>query len=498
MGQEIESYRFTQRDFDSFSQRLKAETELLALWLSEKRLTEKDFAVGSFDDSPPVAGFELEAWLVDKDLRPAPVNDVFLKRMGDDMMSPELARFNVEFNVDPVPLRDKALSKLASELGAIWKAGQKTAADLGAELAMIGILPTVADADLVMNNLSAMNRYVALNAEILRQRGGRPLKLDIHGFEKNGHDILRTEHQDVMLESATTSFQIHLQIPPAQALRAYNASIIASAPLVAVSANSPYLFGKDLWAETRIPVFEQAVEVGGFEEDGHGPMRRVSFGSGYARQSIMECFVENLEHFPVLLPTLFDVPPEKLQHLRLHNGTLWRWNRPLIGFNRGDNNGNKGKPHLRIEQRVVPSGPTIEDAVANAAIYYGLTQALCDLEQAPEKNLTFPQARDNFYACAQHGLDAHCLWLDGQKHPVRSLLLKVILPLAHTGLETLGIDKNDIDHYLRIIEQRVISARNGAAWQRAYVAKHGPDMKALLATYLQHQHTGIPVHEWDV
>lgn len=476
MGQEIDSYCFSQQDFASFSQRLKAETELLAQW----------FADDAFDSGPPVAGFELEAWLVDSKLRPAAINDAFLERMASPLVSAELARFNVEFNVDPVPLSGNALSRLAGELEAIWQKGRHVAAGLGADLVMTGMLPTVEDSDLVLDKLSAMNRYVALNAEILRLRGGRPLRMDIHG-----HDILRSEHYDVMLESTATSFQIHLQVPLAQAVRAYNASIIASAPLLAASANSPYLFGKDLWAETRIPVFEQAVEVGGFEEDSHGPMRRVSFGSGYARQSILECFVENLEHFPVLLPMLFDGPPEQLQHLRLHNGTLWRWNRPLIGFA-------NGKPHLRIEQRVVPAGPTIADAVANAALFYGLAQGLCDLQQAPEKTLTFPQARDNFYACAQHGLDANLLWLDGQKHPARSLLLKHILPLARQGLSALNIEPEEADHYLAIIEARIQQGRNGTAWQRAYVARHGNDMHALLAAYLQRQNTAKPVHEWDI
>jgi hypothetical protein len=337
-----------------------------------------------------------------------------------------------------------------------------------------------------MDNLSSMNRYVALNHEILRLRGGRPLQLDIHG-----KDILRAEHNDVMLESATTSFQIHLQVPPELAVRAYNASIIASAPLVAVSANSPYLFGKDLWAETRIPLFEQAVEVGGYEEESHGPMRRVTFGSGYARQSIMECFTENLEHYPVLLPTTFDTPADEMEHLRLHNGTLWRWNRPLLGFENGE-------PNLRIEQRVVPAGPTIVDSFANAAFYYGLTHALCEMESAPEDIMDFAQARDNFYACAQQGLDAHIIWLDGEKHPAKSLLRNVLLPLAKEGLTDLGIYNKDISKYLSIISGRVRTGRNGANWQRSFVAKYGNDMKALLTAYMSRQHSGKPVHEWDL
>jgi len=295
--------------------------------------------------------------------------------------------------------------------------------------------------------------------------------------------------------STATTFQIHLQVPPQLAVRAYNASIIASAPLVAVSANSPYLFGHDLWAETRIPLFEQSVEVGGYEENAHGPMRRVSFGSGYARASLQEVFTENLDHFPALLPVLFDEPPERLAHLRLHNGTLWRWNRPLIGFTsspQGD------RPHLRIEQRVVPAGPTIADTVANAAFFYGLCQALSQRDEGAETRLPFTTARDNFYAAARHGLDAQLTWLDGNKQPVQSLLLKTLLPLAAQGLETQGIERNEAEHYLGIIESRVKNACNGAAWQRAYVARHGPDMQALLAAYLERQHNGVAVHEWDI
>ena len=489
MGQEISDARFFKRDFENYQQRLRQETELLA----------ERFHGNAFDAGPPMAGFELEAWLIDSDYRPAPINEQFLHALNSPLVTPELATFNVEFNIAPEKLTDRALSIMAAGLEQSWAQARATAHSMDAELVMIGILPTVEDAQLTPENISSMNRYHAMNTEILRLRGGRPLKLDIHGHGVD-HEILRAEHCDVMLESATTSFQIHLQVPPALAKRAFNASIIASAPLLAVSANSPYLFGKDLWAETRIPLFEQAVEVGGYEDDAHGPMRRVSFGSGYVRESVMECFTENLEHFPVLLPTTLHSPPEQFEYLRLHNGTLWRWNRPLIGF--GSSPEKENQPHLRIEQRVVPAGPTIEDSMANAAFYYGLTQALCETDIAPETELPFAIARDNFYACAQHGLDAHITWLDGQKRQAQSLLLKVLIPLAYTGLESLGISHQDAAHYLGIIEARVSNACNGAAWQRAFVAtqagKSGDTMQQLLIAYLERQHSGVPVHEWSL
>jgi len=476
MGQEINEVRFTQQDFDNFHHRLAQETELLAHWFDEKRFT----------TCTPMAGLELEAWLVNRDKQPAPINDAFLKSLNSPLVTPELATFNVEFNLAPEEIRGNVLSRMNAALQINWDSARNIANQLDADLVMTGILPTVENQHLVMENLSSMNRYVALNREILRLRGGRPLQLDIHG-----KDILRAEHNDVMLESATTSFQIHLQVTPELAVRAYNASIIASAPLVAISANSPFLFGQDLWAETRIPLFEQAVEAGGYEEESHGPMRRVTFGSGYARQSLMECFTENLEHYPVLLPTTFDTPTKEMAHLRLHNGTLWRWNRPLLDFKNGE-------PFLRIEQRVVPAGPTIIDSCANAAFYYGLTHALCNMEKAPEDTMDFPQARDNFYACAQHGLDAHIVWLDGQKYPAQSLLQNILLPLAKEGLTKLGIFDKDISKYLSIINSRVRTGCNGASWQRAFVAKHGNDMKALLTAYINNQHTGTPVHEWGL
>jgi len=472
MGQEITETRFSRADHERFHRHLLAETELLATWFRENGLAH----------GPPTAGLELEAWLVDRELAPAPINRAFIERLGDPLVSPELATFNVEFNLAPEPLRAHCLSRMDAALSRNWLRARRVADELDAELVMIGILPTVADTDLVPENLSDLNRYQALNAEVLRQRGDRPLELDIHG-----HEVLRVEHGDVMLESATTSFQIHLQVPPALAVAAYNASIMASGPLVAVSANSPYLFGRDLWAETRIPLFEQSVEIGGYDLDAHGPMRRVTFGSGYARDSLMECFTENLEHYPVLLATELHEPPERLPHLRLHNGTLWRWNRPLIGFD-------DGQAHLRIEQRVVPAGPTVADAMANAAFYYGLTRALCE---PGRDELPFALARDNFYACAQHGLDARIVWSDGRRHQAQSLLLRVLLPMARQGLEALGVADEDVTLYLGIIEARVKNACNGAAWQRAFVARHGRDMRQLLQAYLLRQNTGVPVHEWD-
>ncbi|MFP5505797.1 MAG: glutamate-cysteine ligase family protein [Gammaproteobacteria bacterium] len=477
MGQEIERTRFSPADFAAFDARLRAETALLHDWFRDAAFSSRD----------RVGGFELEAWLIDAAGRPAPVNAPFLARLDDPLVVPELARFNVEVNSRPEPLCGQALSRMLAGLEATCARCQRVAAEFDASLLAIGILPTLREDDLTSGSMSDLKRYRALNEQVLRQREGRPLALEIHGREH-----LKTEHRDVMLEAATTSFQIHLKVAPDQAADYYNLAQILSAPMVAVSANSPYLFGHDLWDETRIPVFEQSVAVGGFAAVAHGPLRRVGFGSGYARASLFECFEENLAHFPILLPMVGDSAPERLEHLRLHNGTIWRWNRPLIGFD------DDGTPHLRVEHRVVPAGPTLVDAIANAAFFFGLMQSLGSGAVAPSLLLPFPVARDNFHAAARDGLDAHIHWLHDRHGRLQTLILHDLLPLASRGLEQLDIDRADAERFLGVIRGRVENACTGAAWQRAFVARHGPDWTALTLAYRERQASGAPVHEWGL
>jgi gamma-glutamyl:cysteine ligase YbdK (ATP-grasp superfamily) len=477
MGQEIEAARFTPDDFVEYAERLRAETALLGEWFSNDVFSPRD----------RMGGFELEAWLIDSEGSPAPLNETFLKHLDNPMVVPELARFNVELNDHPQHLWGSALSRFEASLGATWQQCRQAAADLHMRLLMIGILPTLEEDVLTQANMSDLKRYRALNEQILRLREGRPLQLDI-----NGREHLRVAHDNVMLEAATTSFQLHLKVHPRVATRAYNASMIASAPMVAVAANSPWLFGHDLWSETRIPLFEQSVAVGGFAGASHGPMRRVSFGSGYVRDSVLECFVENEQHYPLLLPMQFHEGLEQMSHVRLHNGTIWRWNRPLIGFDYD------GIPHLRIEHRVIPGGPTIVDMIANAAMFFGLVQVLMTTADPPEQQLAFATARDNFYAAAQHGLDAHVTWLDGKRSSVQHLLLDHLLPMARQGLEQLEIDSDDINRYLGIIEQRARSGQTGTVWQRTYAERHGGDLAAMTNAYYEQQEKGVPVHEWDI
>jgi hypothetical protein len=475
LGQEITTTRFTDDDFAEFQRRLEQETQQLEHWLQDDAFSSRD----------PVAGFEIEAWLLDDDFHPMPVNPAFLQAFDNELASPELAKFNIELNTHPHALSGRMLGHVHDELRSTTRVAREVAGSIGSQMLLTGILPTLKSSDLTLANMSDMRRYRALNDQVLASRGGRPLKLEI-----TGHEPLSEQHDNVMLEAATTSFQIHIQVPVASAHHYYNASMIASGPVVAASANSPYLFDHELWEETRIPLFEQSVEVGGYEGVSQGPLHRVSFGSGYARKSILECFRENLEHFPTLLPIQFDESEPPVPHLRLHNGTIWRWNRPLIGFD------DDGTPHVRIEHRVVPSGPSITDSMANAALYYGLTEAL--VEGNYMERIPFAEARDNFYKSAKLGLKASVTWPETGHISMQKLLLEKILPLADHGLERLDIDRDERRDYLDVIRARVESSQNGSEWQRRFCTVHGRHMDELTASMLKNQVDDKPVHEWDL
>lgn len=475
MGQEIDKTTFEHSDFKNFYQNLQRETELLQNLIDNNLISQKQ----------PVAGFEIEAWLVDESMRPAAKNVEFLATLNDPLASTELAKFNIELNNQPVRLHQSALTQLHNELDSICRRAHDTAESMGLHLIMIGTLPTLRQSDLNLSIMSDMNRYRALNRQILEARGA-PIHLEICGIEN-----LNVHHHDVMLESAATSFQIHLQSPLNSAHHFYNASIIASAPCIAASANAPMLFGKNLWAETRIPLFEQSIEIGGYHDAAHGPLRRVSFGSDYARKSIMECFTENLDHFPVLLPVQFNSSEDSLDYLRLHNGTIWRWNRPLVGFD------DDGTPHIRIEQRVIPAGPTLPDMIANAAFFYGIVGYLHGQFGDQVPSLPFHIAKDNFYKSARYGLDASVTWLDQEKYNVKDLMLDHLIPQALDGLTNLGLKSTEAEYYLSIMQGRMENGQTGAQWQRSYLQKCGGDFTGLMHVYFANQWSGRPVHEWS-
>jgi hypothetical protein len=260
-----------------------------------------------------------------------------------------------------------------------------------------------------------------------------------------------------------------------------------SAVTVGAAANSPFLFGRRLWQETRVPLFEQAVSVGASEYS-----QRVTFGIAYAKKSILECFEANRIWYPVILPDLIDAPAEELAHLRLHNGTIWRWNRPLIGFNA------QGEPHCRIEHRVVAAGPTPVDAIANTVLFLGLFEALMRSPEPLESLLPFAVARDNFYAAARHGLAAEVCWLGGACGGLGELLSTRLLDMAARGLEQAGLAAADTRRWLDVIRGRVRQHMTGADWQVAWIQDHGRDFAAMVDNYAVRQASNTPVHEWSL
>ncbi|MGK7912098.1 MAG: glutamate-cysteine ligase family protein [Synechococcus sp.] len=484
MGQEISTDRFCEADFARFRQHLQLETDRLAQWF--------DRSEPSFPESSElVGGFELEACLIDRDFQPAAINQSYLSCLNSGLVVEELASFNVEINTIPRLLTANCLSRMRADLEQTWERCTTAAEQLEAHLLSIGILPTLRPDHLSLANMSDRARYRALNHRLIHQRRDRRIHINISNPSRTTSGNFSFDSPNIMIEAAATSFQIHLQVPPSAALRYCNASTILAAPMVAVSANSPYLFGRNLWCETRIPLFEQIMTIDNPVDSAlEHPLSRVSLGQGYLKESMLECFLENLKHYSILLPETLETGNDRFNHLRLHNGTIWRWNRPLIGFN------SDGSPHLRIEHRVVPAVTSVADAIATAAFYFGLVHSLATQATPPESHLSFDQAQTNFYAAAQQGLDAPCVWIDGRTRSIQELSLKILMPLARHGLSTLQLDPADIDRDLGIMQERITTGQTGAEWQQTFVRGRSADMRSLVAAYLDNQMSGLPVHQW--
>ncbi|MEZ5500084.1 MAG: hypothetical protein R3E77_11740 [Steroidobacteraceae bacterium] len=476
MGQEVIEEAFTVRHHTVFRERLRDETKHLKRWFDERR-----FAA----DSNHSVGIELEAWLVDADHMPTPQNASFIAACGDERVVPELSRFNFELNVAPQVLQGRCLTGMHDELRSLWTQCDSTARQLSILPVAIGTLPTIRDDMLQPDWMSDSARYRALGQELMRLRGEKPLHVRIEG-----DDILDLHCNHIMLEAACTSLQVHLQVNQDDAVDCYNAAILGAAPLLAAATNSPFLYGRSLWAETRIPAFEQATAAHGFR-DAHGnEVLRVTLGSGYLRKSMFELFLENLA-YPALLPSL-DENCDRLGHLRLHNGTIWRWNRPIIGY------GADGQAHLRIEHRVMPAGPSVDDTMANVAFCCGLTLAIADDETPAEQLATFEQARQNFYRCARFGLEAEVIWR-GSTTRVQQLLHGFLLPAAREALARRDIARSDLDYYFDdILLPRILSGRTGSTWQRAFRHTQAASFQALTERYVHWQRSGVPVHTWTI
>jgi len=475
MGQDISTVNFTPEDERLFGQRLRNETKILMSW----------FQNNSFEDPElPMVGLEAESWIVDKNFLPNPVADKFLASVDNHLVVPEISKFNFEMNTDPHFMKGSFLSRHHQELKKTWDRCQNVAESLGSRTLLIGSLPTLRKYMLRLEYLYPNKRYFALNDTILKMRQNEEIVIDIKGKEE-----LRETFSDVMLEAATTSLQIHLQVAQKDAKRYYNASILASSFVAAISANTPFLFGKTLWSETRIPIFEQSIHLNNYTRSGGRNANRVTLGGGYIRESMFELFLNNLDGYPVILPDNISDDPNWLSHLRLHNGSIWRWNRPIIGINKN------GRPHLRIEHRVPAAGPTISDMIANLAFYLGTVNYLASEEL--ENTIPFEQARDNFYESCKYGFNAQIHWRNG-KEDMQKVLRDEILPRGKKALVEMGVDLGDLEYYYDdILLPRALKGQNGSNWQRAFINTNGPRFQELLELYYENQESDIPVHLWQ-
>jgi CBS domain-containing protein/gamma-glutamylcysteine synthetase len=443
-------------------------------------------------------GFEQEMFLVNRGWRPAPVSMEVLDRLQGPFTT-ELALFNLEANVEPHLFEGRCFSKVEARIQELVDQVRQAAAPSGADVALVGILPTLSKSDLSLDNITPKARYYALNEALSKMRGGEPYKLRIEGT-----DELYIEHDSVMLEACNTSCQVHLQVEADEFAHMYNIAQVITAPVLAAAVNSPVLFAKRLWDETRIALFQQSVDTRSATVHMRELAPRVRFGEQWVRESVTELFQEDIARFRVLLTSKVQEDPmeslgrgevPKLHALQLHNSTVYRWNRPCYGIS-GD------KPHLRIECRVLPSGPTVRDEVANAAFWIGLVMGGAESFGDVTQRIDFDEAKENFLAASRHGLKAGFHWLDGETFSARRLILDELLPLARAGLAGAGVDPEDIDQYLGLIHERVEAGVTGSVWTMRSLAamRHqgtrAERLAAVTAAIVHRQNEGAPGHTW--
>lgn len=469
--------------------------------LTDLRALEEMISTGMIESGVRRIGAEQEMFLVDRSWRAAPVALEVIKAAEDERIKTELGLFNLEVNLPPALFGDDCLRQLEQGLEEAITKVTDVAAPFGARPLLTGILPTLTKSDLSLSNLTPLPRYHALNDAIKRLRGQTEFE-----FRLMGTDELIIKHDSVMLEACNTSCQVHFQVAPEEFARFYNIAQLVAAPVLAVCVNSPVLLGRRLWQETRIALFQQAVDTRFPSHEVQERIARVDFGTAWVKESVLEIFREDIARFRVMLDMPVDEDPfdilsaggvPSLKALNLHNSTVYRWNRPCYGVYRG-------KPHLRIENRILPSGPSIVDEVANAAFWFGLVSGMATRYGDVTELIDFDVAKANFNAAARLGSDAQIAWLDGEKHAPGALVLKQLLSLAELGLNESGVQSRDISRYLGIIEQRVESGRSGSQWMTDSLAgfkKTGTQAERLAAvtgaTYAR-QREGLPVHKWEL
>jgi len=457
-----------------------------------------------FEDDVIRIGAEQEMILVDqKTFKLAPIAMEVMEAVSDyPWIETELARFNLEINLDPNVFADNCLRKMEDEVLTKTHIIRDVLHPMGADLILTGILPTIRKYDLELHNLTPRDRYKVLMDAIHKQLLGTAFELRLSGI-----DELLVRHNSPLLEACNTSFQVHLQVRPQDFVGMYNVAQALAAPVMALAANSPLVFGRRLWHESRIALFQQALDVRTTHDHMRERSPRVSFGTQWLEKSILEIYKEDIARFRVLLSTNTEedalqmikkeqVP--KLKALQVHNSTVYRWNRPCYGIS------DTGKPHLRIENRELPAGPTVLDEVSNAALWLGAMVGMYQKEGAISEKMNWEDARDNFGKAARTGLDSKFIWLDEKNISATDLLLEEIIPLAREGLKAQNINSEDIDRYLGVVEERTKKHTNGARWQiKAFtkLKKQTSDDEALsvlTCSIMQNQAKEKPIHDWSM
>jgi gamma-glutamyl:cysteine ligase YbdK (ATP-grasp superfamily) len=489
MGRDIQAIKISGEDRRIYRDKVRRSLEAFATMLREQL----------FEAGPFQVGQEIELNLVDPAGMPAMRNAEVLAAIADPAWATEMGQFNLEINVPPRQLGGDVLADLEREIRADLNAGDLTAQGTGSRLVMIGILPTLRKDDVHEGTMSANDRYRVLNEQIFAARG-EDMRIEIDGAER-----LLTHADSITPEAACTSVQLHLQVSPDVFASYWNAAQAIAGVQVALAANSPFLFGRQLWHETRITLFEQATDTRPAELKEQGVRPRVWFGERWIT-SVFDLFEENIRYFPALLPICEDEDPlaalaggaiPQLAEMSLHNGTVYRWNRPVYAVV-------DGRPHLRVENRVLPAGPSVADVMANAAFYYGLVRSLAESERPVWTQMSFATAADNLHEAARLGLAAHLYWPGSGEAPVAELVLRRLLPLAREGLRRWNVNPEHADRLLGIIERRCLSGQTGAAWQVATVtgitergAAGRPDaLRQMTQRYIEHMHANEPVHTW--
>jgi CBS domain-containing protein len=468
--------------------------------LNDLQALDKMLAGGLMEENSLRIGAEQEMFLVDSSMHPSSVAMQILEHAGDSRLTTEIGQFNLEANLTPLEFSGKALSRLETETLEILEIVRQTARKFNSDVLLIGILPTIQHSDLTIENLTPMPRYHELN-RILTELHGKNRVLHIKGL-----DEVNLVLQDALSETCNTSFQVHLQVGGRDFVGAYNWAQAIAGPVLACSVNSPMLFGRRLWHETRVALFQQATDTRSIVHQSRNQTPRVTFGRDWVRESILEIFHEDVARYRIILTRELEensleilkkgeIP--ELSAWRMHNGTIWRWNRACYGIK-------DGKPSLRIEARFLPAGPTVADEIANSAFFLGLMMALPEEFGDVTRKMSFDEARSNFFTAARYGLKSQMVWLDGKNYRTGQLILEELLPRARRGLHLANIDSAEIERYLGIIQERISQEKTGSQWVLDSWAKMNPLAKAnvrlrsLTAAMKKYQEANQPVHTWEL